>query len=66
MFLCKVALRVKVTTSPDTYEFIYPTKRMQWIELDGIHPDDFMVAEDQFLIDGSIRKTYIDPRRYKD
>jgi hypothetical protein len=29
----------------------------------GLHPDDFSVAEDQYLVDVRIWKTYIDERR---
>ena len=56
-------MSVKVTTAQGKFETIYPTMKNQSIELDGIHPDDFRVAEEQFLIDVNIRKTYLDPRR---
>ena len=54
---------VKVTTTQGNFETIYPTAKMQTIELQDLHPDDFMVAEDQYFIDLLIRKTYIDPRK---
>jgi aminopeptidase N len=55
---------IKVTTATGKMELIYPnTKKYQTIDLMGLHPDDFHVAEDQYLIDVRIWKTYIDERR---
>ena len=39
---------IKVTTSKNKFEFIYPTAEWQTTELGRIHPDDFKVAEDLF------------------
>lgn len=55
---------IKVTTATGKMELIYPnTKKYQTIDLMGLHPDDFHVAEDQYLVDVRIWKTYIDERR---
>ena len=54
---------IKVTTTPGKYELIYPTKDAQTIDLNGLHPDDFKIAEDQFFVNLKLWKTYIDPRR---
>ncbi|MCK5279318.1 MAG: M1 family peptidase, partial [Cyclobacteriaceae bacterium] len=54
---------IKVTTAPGKYELIYPTKDAQTIDLNGLHPDDFKIAEDQFFVNLKLWKTYIDPRR---
>jgi len=29
----------------------------------GIHPDDFSISEDKYLVDVEIRKFYVDPRK---
>jgi hypothetical protein len=55
---------VKVTTAPGKMELIYPnTKKYQTIDVVGLHPDDFSVAEDQYLVDVRIWKTYIEERK---
>jgi aminopeptidase N len=55
---------IKVTTAPGKMDLIYPnTKKYQTIDLVGLHPDDFSVAEDQYLVDVRIWKTYIDERK---
>lgn len=55
---------IQVTTEPGKMEEIYPnTKKYQTIDLAGLHPDDFHVAEDQYLVDVRIWKTYIDERK---
>jgi hypothetical protein len=51
---------VKVTTAPGKMELIYPnTKKYQTIDVVGLHPDDFSVAEDQYLVDVRIWKTIL-------
>ncbi len=50
---------VKVTTGPGQWGFIVPSAKTQSIDLNGLDPDDFSVAEDQFYIDVKIRKIYI-------
>jgi len=54
---------IKATTAPGKYELIYPTDKMKTIDLHGLHPDDFKVAENQYLIDFNVWKTYLDPRK---
>ncbi len=54
---------INVTTAPGKYEMIYPGKASKSMNLHGLHPDDFKVAEDQFYVNVKIRKTYIDPRK---
>jgi aminopeptidase N len=53
---------VKVTTSNDNYEFIYPTTTWQTTILHDIKPEDVKVAEDLFLINVEKSCHYIDPR----
>ena len=52
---------VKVTVAPGKWDFIYPLTHEQTIDLQGLHPDDFRVAEDRFYIDLKIRKLYLVP-----
>lgn len=51
---------IKVTTAPKKYEFITPTTEWQTIELRGMNPQDFKVAEDLFLVDVKLRWVYLD------
>jgi aminopeptidase N len=53
---------VKVTTSSNRYEFIYPTTSWQTMELRGIRPEDFKVAENLFYVDVKLNTGYLDPR----
>ncbi|MBM4159911.1 MAG: M1 family metallopeptidase [Ignavibacteria bacterium] len=52
---------IKVTTAPSTYEFINPTTDWQTIELHGLKPEDFRIAEDLFLVNLRLRWSYLDP-----
>ncbi len=52
---------VKITTSEDTYEFIYPIASWQSTKLGHIRPEKFRVAEDRFYIDVKLSLVYIDP-----
>ena len=54
---------IKATTAPGKYELIYPTDKMKTIDLHGLHPDDFKVVENHYLIDFNVWKTYLDPRK---
>lgn len=56
------AMPVKVTTSKNSFEMIYPKKEWGTSALQNIHPDDFKVATDQFYIDVKVSKRYVDPR----
>ncbi|MCK5368423.1 MAG: M1 family peptidase, partial [Cyclobacteriaceae bacterium] len=56
-------MSIKVTTAPGKYELICPTKDYQSIDLAGLHPDDFKIAEDQYFVNLELRKIYIDPRK---
>jgi aminopeptidase N len=53
---------IKVTTSPNKYEFITPTGQWQTIELKGMNPEDFKVADDLFYVDVKFGWGYLDPR----
>jgi len=53
---------IKVTTSPNKYEFITPTTQWQTIELKGMNPEDLKVAEDLFYVDVKFGWGYLDPR----
>src|SRR3970282_1041673 len=55
------AITVKVTTSPGKLEFIYPTTPWNTTKLNLNDPSEFQVAEDLFLIDTQIRRSYLDP-----
>lgn len=54
---------IKVTTGPGIFELIYPTSERQTINLNGLHPDNFKIAEDQYFVQLKLWKTYIDPRK---
>jgi aminopeptidase N len=55
---------VKVSVAPGKMEVIFPnTREYQTINLHGLHPDDFKIAEDQYYVDLNIWKTYVDPRK---
>jgi len=53
---------IKVTTSKNKFEFIYPDTSWQTTELGGIQPDDFRVAEDLFYVDVKLRRVYLQER----
>lgn len=57
------AMPVKGTTAKGVYSVIHPTASAQTMQLNGLNPDDFSVAEDQFYIDVRLRTLYLDPRR---
>ncbi len=50
---------IKVTTSKQKYEFIYPTTSWQTIELVDVNPQDFQVAEDLFFVDVKLSLNYL-------
>ncbi len=52
---------IKVTTAPGKQEFIYPTTSRQTLVLKLRDPNEFRVAEDLFLVDTHITKSYLDP-----
>ncbi len=52
---------IKVTTSKDSYEFIYPTTAWQSSELGDIDPQEFKVAEDLFYVKVKLNWSYLDP-----
>ncbi len=52
---------VKVTTSKNKYEFIYPTEKWQDMKLKNFDPRDFKVDEDEFYCAVKIFRSYIDP-----
>jgi aminopeptidase N len=52
---------LKVTTSKDHYEFIYPTSDLQTLVLKDFDPADFKVDENEFLCNVKIFRSYIDP-----
>jgi aminopeptidase N len=53
---------IKVTTSTDHFEFIYPTTAFQIIRLNNFNSKDFKIDKDEFLCDSKIQKYYIDPK----
>jgi hypothetical protein len=43
---------------------IHPNaNKFQLLDLQGLDPDDFEVAEDQYFVDVKIWKTYVDPAK---
>jgi aminopeptidase N len=54
---------IKVTTSREEYEFIRPTTSSQSIELDGIKPEEFGIAEHLFYVDIQQEVVYVDPSK---
>ena len=53
---------IRVTTSENTYTFIYPTTTMQTIKLGKIRPEDFKIESDRFYADLRLNWSYLDPR----
>lgn len=55
---------IKVTTGPGEMGIIHPNaNKFQLLDLKGLDPDDFEVAEDQYFVDVKIWKTYVDPAK---
>ena len=52
---------VKVTTSKNHFEFIYPTTKFQSMKLKDFDPKNFKVDEDEFLCRIKIFRSYVDP-----
>jgi hypothetical protein len=52
---------VKATTAPGKYEFIYPTPEWHTVDLHGMNPEDFKIADNLFFIDLKLRRSYLDP-----
>ncbi len=52
---------LKATTSPNHFEFIYPTTKWQTMKLKNFDPKEFKVDEDEFLCKTKIYRSYIDP-----
>jgi aminopeptidase N len=52
---------IKAMTAPGKYEFIYPTADWQTIDLHGMNPEDFKIADNLFLVDLKLRWSYLDP-----
>ena len=53
---------VKVTTSKDKFEFIYPTDKWSSLKLKDLDPTDFKIAENLFYLKTQIIHQYIDPK----
>jgi aminopeptidase N len=52
---------IKVTTSKDKFEFIYPTEKWQMLKLNNLDPEDFKIAKDLFYCKTNIHRSYVDP-----
>jgi aminopeptidase N len=52
---------VRVTTSENKYEFIYPTTAFQTMKLGNIKPEKFRVEEDRFYVNLKLGWSYLDP-----
>jgi len=57
------AMPVKVTTSGDGFEFIYPTTSWQEMELKQIDPREFRIADDLFYATLDLRWIYLVPEK---
>jgi aminopeptidase N len=57
------AMPVKITDAKGKWITIVPTNMWQMMQVAKLDPAKFRVAEDQFYIETSIRRTYIDPNR---
>lgn len=53
---------IKVTTSDNKNEFIYPTTSWQTLKLGNMRPEDFKVEKDRFYVDVRLSWSYLDPR----
>jgi len=53
---------VKATISGKKFEWIYPTKEWQTIDLGIDSPEDFRIADRLFFVDYKFNYSYIDPR----
>jgi hypothetical protein len=53
---------IKVTTSKDHFEFIYPTNNWQTLKLKDLDPAYFKLDSDEFLCKEKISRYYIDPQ----
>jgi aminopeptidase N len=53
---------IKVTTSNNHFEFIYPTTKFQSLKLKKFDPKNFKVDKEEFLCGTKIFRSYVDPR----
>ncbi len=53
---------IKVTTSKDHFNFIYPTTKFQTMKLADFDPKDFKIDKNEFFCGIKILRYYIDPR----
>ncbi|MHB8337033.1 MAG: M1 family metallopeptidase [Ignavibacteriaceae bacterium] len=53
---------IKVTTSKDHFDFIYPTTKFQTMKLTDFDPKDFKIDKDEFFCGIKILRYYIDPK----
>ncbi len=53
---------VKVTTSQNKFEFIYPTTTWQRMSIGKMNPEEFKVEEDRFYVALRLSWSYVDPR----
>ncbi len=53
---------IKVTTSENKYELIYPTTTWQTMKLGDIRPEDFKIENDRFYVNFKLICSYLDPR----
>ncbi|MGA7722600.1 MAG: M1 family metallopeptidase [Ignavibacteriaceae bacterium] len=53
---------IKVTTSKNHFEFIYPTTKYQSMKLKKFDPKDFKVDDKEFLCRSKIYRSYVDPK----
>jgi aminopeptidase N len=54
---------VKVTTAPGRYRFITPTTHWQTLELHGLLPENFKIADDRFFVALKLHWSYRDPEQ---
>jgi aminopeptidase N len=52
---------IKAVTAPGKCEFIYPNPEWQTIDLHGMNPEGFKIADSLFFVDLKLRWSYLDP-----
>lgn len=60
--IAEFRMPVKVTTSPNHYEFIYPTTTWQRMVVGKMEPKEFKVDDDRFYVNLRLWWSYLDPR----
>ncbi|MDH4069955.1 MAG: M1 family metallopeptidase [Ignavibacteria bacterium] len=57
------SMNLSVTTGPDRFETIRPTTSWQTMNLDGVDPREFRIADDLFYVTMDLRWAYLAPEK---